>query len=418
MAIRFRRMRWTALCAFILAAGRLGAQCVPDTLLQAISNPAPAAGDNFGISVAIDGNLAAVGAHQDDPGGVTDAGHAYIFNAATGALQATLSNPAPTASDWFGFSVAISGTAAVVGAHYDYPGGVFQAGTAYVFDTTSGTLQATLNNPAPEDGDAFGNSVAISGSLALVGAWLDDPGGWSNAGSAYVFDITTGNLQATLSNPTPTTSYDFFGCSVAISGNVALVGAYSDNPGGVNGAGTAYVFDASNGSLQATLNSPVLAASGQFGKAVAIDGNLAVVGAPRDSPGGVSEAGAAYVFDAASGALQAILSNPAPDMFDRFGSTVAISGNLVVVGAAEDDLGSVNGVGTVYFFDALTGALSATLSNPAPAFYDNFGNSVAIFGDLAVVGAIYDDPGGVSAAGTAYIFGCPPNATRDWNLYH
>ena len=107
--------------------------------------------------------------------------------ALSGNLLATLNNPAPAAGDYFGYSVAVSGNIAVVGAHSDDPGGVTDAGTAYVFDTATGNLLATLNNPAPVATDRFGYSVAVSGSTAVVGAYFDDPGGVSNAGTAYVF---------------------------------------------------------------------------------------------------------------------------------------------------------------------------------------------------------------------------------------
>lgn len=122
------------------------AQCSPVTLLHTIPNPTPTLGDSYGWSVATDGNLIVVGAFGDDAG-ATDAGTAYVFNATTGALAATLSNPAPTASDWFGFSVAISGDMAVVGAYQD-DAGAFNAGIAYVFNATTGALLTTLSNPA------------------------------------------------------------------------------------------------------------------------------------------------------------------------------------------------------------------------------------------------------------------------------
>ncbi len=284
--------------------------CVPSALLATLNNPAPAAGDYFGGSVAISGNLVVVGANYDDPGGVTWTGTAYVFDATTGALVATLNNPAPNVSDHFGYPVAISGNLVVVGAGAADSGGVTDAGTAYVFDATTGALVATLNNPAQGTNDYFGNAVAISGNLAVVGAWRNDPNGVADAGTAYVFNATTGALVATLNNPAPAPG-DYFGFSAAISGNLAVIGAWRDDPGGVTDAGTAYVFNATTGALVATLNNPAPAAGDYFGFWVAISGNLAVVGANGDSPGGILGAGTAYVFNATTGALVATLNNPA-----------------------------------------------------------------------------------------------------------
>jgi hypothetical protein len=144
----------------VVAAGRARGQCdAPDTLLRTLNNPAPAASDHFGNAVAISGNLAVVGTAEDDPGGVTDAGTAYVFDATTGATISILNHPAPEATDYFGYSVAISGNLAVVGAVADDPAGMLNAGTAYVFDATTGTTISTLNHPALAAGDQFGYSV-------------------------------------------------------------------------------------------------------------------------------------------------------------------------------------------------------------------------------------------------------------------
>ena len=368
-----------------------------------LDNPDPTANDSFGDSVAVDGTVAVVGAPYDDPGGINNAGTAYVFDTVSGTLIATLDNPDPTTNDYFGISVAVSGTTAVVGAHWDDPGGVSAAGTAYVFDTATGVLVATLDNPDPTAGDRFGDSVAVSGTTAVVGAYLDDPGGINQAGTAYVFDTTSGALIATLNNPALTTG-DFFGGSVAVDGTTAVVGANGDDPGGVFDAGTAYVFDTTTGALIATLDNPDPMPDDLFGNSVAVSGTTAVVGAFWDDPGGIEDAGTAYVFDTASGALIATLNNPDPTIEDSFGVSVAVNGTTAVIGAYGDGPGGIDAAGTAYVFDTATGALIAPLSNPDPAVYDLFGGSVAVSGATAVVGAFGDTPGGTSSAGTAYIF--------------
>ena len=186
-----------------------------------------------------------MGAVWDDTG-ATDAGSAYVFDVTTGSLLHTLNNPTPEVGDGlgdeFGGSMAISGNTIVVGAFGDDTGAT-DAGSAYVFDATTGALLHTLNNPTPEIGDGFGssfngNNVAISGNTIVVGAWKDDAGA-TDAGSAYVFDATSGVLLDTLNNPTPQDSERF--SVAAITGNTMVVGAPYDITGG-EVAGSAYIF--------------------------------------------------------------------------------------------------------------------------------------------------------------------------------
>jgi len=159
---------------------------------------------------------------------------------------------------------------------------------------------------APEESERFGTSVAVSENVAVVGAYLND-GGATDAGTAYVFNATNGALTATLDNPAPAGA-DFFGDSVAVSGNLVVVGARNDHPGEIEGQGTAYVFDARTGALLATLDNPAPSANDQFGTSVAVSGNAVVVGAPSEDPGGVFEAGSAFMFR--------IAWNPNPDPQD------------------------------------------------------------------------------------------------------
>ncbi|MEE9129389.1 MAG: FG-GAP repeat protein [Phycisphaerales bacterium] len=148
--------------------------------------------------------------------------------------------------DEFGSSVAISGAIAIVGAYRDTDNG-FQSGFAYLFDTTTGRQIAKL---LPDDGavgDFFGYSVAISGATAIVGAWADDDNG-SQSGSAYLFGIATGAQLAKIL-PDDGARGDYFGLSVAMSGargkEVAMVGAYHHDDNGSN-SGSAYLSDASS----------------------------------------------------------------------------------------------------------------------------------------------------------------------------
>ncbi len=406
-------LRLTSALLALLASLRPAAAQQPDTLKHSI--PAPLVGlqtgAGLGASVAMDGGYTVAGAPNDDLGG-SNSGVVKVFDSTTGALLFLLPNPSPTANDFFGFSVAISGTRVAVGAYLD-DAVEADTGRAYVYDLSSGTPTVpviTLNNPDPAVSDEFGYSVAISGTRVVVGAWLDDTGA-SGAGSAYVYDVSSGTPTvpvATLNNPGPAVE-DFFGYSVAISGTRVLVGAPGDDTG-ASSAGSAYVYDLGSGTPTvpvATLNNPGPAASDFFSHSVAISGTRVVAGASSDDTG-ATNTGSAYVYDVSSGTPTvpvATLNNPGPTANDNFGRSVAIFGTRVVVGGYRDDTGASD-AGSAYVYDLSSGTPTvpvATLSNPGPAVQDFFGISVAISGTRVVVGAYGDDTGG-GDAGSAYVY--------------
>ena len=383
-----------------------------------IANPSPNAYDWFGYSVAGVGNdKVVVGTHRDDSNDLNGVGSALVFDASTGSLLTTLDNPTPGHNGWFGYSVAgVGNDKVVVGAlYYDEPGGIHNVGIAYVFDASTGSLLTTLDNPDPDAFDFFGYSVTgIGNDKVAVGAHRDDPNNITDTGSAYVFDASTGSLLTTLDNPTPDSS-DHFGYSVTGIGNDKVaVGAHRDDPNNITDTGSAYVFDASTGSLLTTLDNPTPDNGDYFGWPVTGIGNDKVaVGAHRDDPNGLLNAGSAYVFDASTGSLLTTLVHPDLAVFDWFGSSVADIGNdMVVVGAHGNDLNNFNYAGSAYVFDASTGSLLTTLDNPDPGAFDSFGRSVAGIGnDKVAVGAYNDSPNNLSAAGSAYVFELGYSAT-------
>jgi len=178
--------------------------------------------DRFGRAVSISGNTAFVGAWRDDDDG-SRSGSAYLFDANTGSQLLKLTASDAAADDAFGRFVSISGNTALVGAPGDDDGGS-ESGSAYLFNATTGAQIAKLTASDAEMEDRFGFSVSISGNTALIGANGDDDGG-NLAGSAYLFDATTGNELFKLA-ATDAALGDFFGRSVSISGNTALVGAH------------------------------------------------------------------------------------------------------------------------------------------------------------------------------------------------
>ena len=309
-------------------------------------------------------------------------------------LTQTFDSPTPDNPGAFGQSVAISGDNIMIGARGSDIAGVVNAGAAYLLNS-SGNLLQTFNNPLPNDFDDFGHSVAISGDNILIGADGDDTGA-EDAGSAYLFN-SSGALLQTFNNPTPE-AFEHFGESVAISGSNILIGAKNDNTG-APAAGSAYLFDI-GGTLLQTFNNPTPEFSERFGNSVAISGDNVLIGALWESTT-ANGAGSAYLFDI-SGTLLQTFNSPTPNTFNHFGNSVAISGDNILIGEYFNDIGGI-GIGTnagsAYLFDT-DGNLLQAIDNPAPGNFEAFGESVAIDGDNLLIGA----DGNNGDAGSAYLF--------------
>jgi hypothetical protein len=392
-----------------------------------------AAGDQFGRSVAISGDVVVVGAMFSDPGGIFSAGAAYVFVKPVGGWgnmtqTAKLTASDKAADDNFGFSVAISGDVVVVGADGAEPGGLYGAGAAYIFVKLVGgwgdmTQTAKLTASDKAAYNYFGSSVAISGGVVVVGAAGAAPGGKEWAGAAYVFVKPVGGwadrTQTAKLTASDKAAFDYFGDSVAISGGVVVVGARWNDPGGTTGAGAAYVFVKplggwTNMTQTAKLTASDKAASDLFGSSVAINGGVVVVGAPYAAPGGTKKAGAAYIFVKPVGGWAdmtqtAKLTASDKASFYYFGSSVAISGGVVVIGAYYAEAGGTTAAGAAYVFVKPVGGWgditqTAKLTAKDKVVFDYFGSSVAISGNVVVVGAHYADPGGLENAGAAYMF--------------
>ena len=378
-----------------------------------------AAGDEFGNSVAINGETAVVGAPDDDTAAGNNAGSAYVFvrSGISWSQQAKLTASDAAAFDAFGKSVAIDGNTIVVGADLDSDAGSF-SGSAYVFvrSGTSWSEQQKLTASDAAAGDQFGISVGISGETVVVGAVADDDGG-ASSGSAYVFvrSGTSWSQQQKLT-ASDAASGDFFGFAVTIGGDTVGVGAPQDDDGGTN-SGSAYVFvrSGTSWSQQAKLTASDAAASDIFGRnAMGISGDTLVVGAPSDDTGAGTDAGSAYVFvrSGTSWSQQAKLTASDAAAGDFFGLSVGISGDTVVASAFLDDDGGTNS-GSAYVFtrSGTSWSQQQKLTASDAAAGDNFGFSVSISGNTIVAGAFHDDDGGTDS-GSAYVF-APPNQNPD-----
>ena len=356
----------------------------------------------FGTAVAISGKLAVVGAYDETADGYSEAGHAYVYNANTGQLIENLTSPNAQEGGAFGCSVAISGKLAIVGAFGETAKGISGAGHAYVYNTNTWKLIQTLTSPNAQDAGFFGYSVGISGKLAVVGALFETAGYYNDAGHAYVYNADTGELIQTLTSPNAQ-DYGEFGQSVAISGKLAIVGAYLETANGYSNAGHAYVYNANSGQLIENLTSPNAQEGGWFGESVGISGKLAIVGALGETAYGHSDAGHAYVYNANTGELIENLTSPRPQTVGFFGGSVAISGKLAVVGAPYERADGYGSAGHAYVYNAITGKLIQTLTSPNAQYEGWFGTAVAISGKLAILGAI-GEIAGFYQAGHAYLF--------------
>ena len=359
--------------------------------------------DLFGYSVAVDGNTAVIGAHQDDDATNGDnSGSAYVFTKNSGGWSqaAKLTADDGAANDEFGYSVAVDGDTIVVGAHQnDADTDDNDEGAAYVFTKPASgwadiTQTAKLTAFGAAAGDEFGISVAVDGNTILVGAHQND----SSDGAAYIFTKPfTG--WADSSETAKLIAYDAaaddeFGISVALDGDTAVIGARQNDDNGSQ-SGSAYVFTKVSGvwSQKAKLIASDGAADDQFGISVAVNGDTVVVGARQDD----TSNGAAYVFTKVSGVWKHVAKLTADDgaANDEFGISVAVDGDTIVVGAHQndaDDQDNDEGAAYVFITDSAGGwSQKAKLTASDAAALDRYGYSVAVSGDTVVVGAPYND---------------------------
>jgi len=428
--------------------------------------------DRFGYSVALDGDTLVVGADYEasNATGVDGdqldhsaphSGAVYVFFRhlnGTWFQEAYLKASNTDAGDAFGQSVALDGDTLVVGADGEdsnatgvngnqLDNSAPWSGAAYVFVRSDGiwSQQAYLKASNTDSDDAFGQSVALDGDTLVVGAneasnatgvdgnELDNSA--SSSGAAYVFVRSDGiwSQQAYL-KASNTDASDYFGWSVALDGDTVVVGADSEssNATGVNGnqldnsassSGAAYVFVRSDGiwSQQAYLKASNTDSDDTFGTSVALDGDTLMVGACGEDSNATgvngnqldnsaSSSGAAYVFVRSDGiwSQQAYLKASNTDAGDVFGRSLALDGDTLVVGASSEDggmlLNNLPESGAAYFFVRSGGTWSQ--ENYVKALDtengDAFGTSVALDGGTLVIGARTEDSNATGVNGNQF----------------
>jgi Ni,Fe-hydrogenase III small subunit len=365
--------------------------------------------DYFGYSVSISGDQLVVGAHLDDDNG-SNSGSVYVYEKQGGVwtYKQKLTAFDGAADDRFGNSVSISGDYLVVGSYYDDDNGIFDSGSAYVYEKQGGvwTYKQKLTAFDGAANDRFGNSVSISGDQLVVGVNFDDDNG-DFSGSVYVYEkqggVWTYKQKLTAFDGA---AFDNFGHSVSISGDQLVVGAFGDDDNGSN-SGSVYVYEKQGGvwTYKQKLTAFDGAADDRFGNSVSISGDQLVVGANFDDDNG-SYSGSVYVYEKQGGVWTYKQKLTAFDgaAFDNFGHSVSISGDQLVVGAfGDDDNGSNSGSVYVYKKQGGVWTYKQKLTAFDGAAFDNFGHSVSISGDQLVVGAYLKNDNGNLYSGSAYV---------------
>ena len=377
------------------------------------------ASDSFGVAVAIDGNIAVVGAYQNDSNG-SDCGAAYVYEL-FGSQWIEKQKLVPSdgsAGDKFGRSVAVEGDTIVVGSYYG-DSNKPDTGSAYVFSQIDANWVERQKLVAPDaaSGDRFGCSVAIDNNTIVIGAYGDD----SQAGSASVFVRNDSNWvfqqKLTVSDAEPA---DFFGYSVAIDNNIIIIGAPSDDYSNLSDAGSAYLYEWRDTMWleQNILRASDSGLSHHFGFSVALDANWAVIGAYEGDIEGVSKAGAAYVFSNTGSdwvQQQKLFDANDPNSGDDFGWAVAIKNDTILVGCP-DDFVDGNMAGSVFEFvrTDTNWIQSERLAAGYANTNDRFGSSLALSGRNIIIGAPNNSNNGKST-GSAYIFNENDAVTGDFD---
>lgn len=377
---------------------------------QKITAPDPDELDEFGISVAMSGDTAVIGADKDDVGTHPIQGSAYVFvhTGNTWTFQRKLTASDGDTEDGFGYSVAIDGDTVVVGAPYDDVNGVVDQGSAYVFIRNEGswTQQGKLNHPIGAIGDNFGFSVAIQNDFVVVGAPYYDYNANQNQGAAFVFDRSGSDWYylSRLININGKAN-DMTGFSVGLDGNWFLVGAPNYDSESIINLGAVYVFYYDWGFYFDEILVDEVGESGNyFGSSLAIKNDRALVGAP------LALAAQGYVcsfqlqeYDWYQTVTLVALEGAAGD---RFGTSVAINRSVAVVGAIGYRQGISDFEGAAYIYKPAEDGWSekANISASDGEAYSLFGSSVAVSDGGFLIGVYGDDIGFIANQGSAYYY--------------
>ena len=382
---------------------------VPNSLKWQLEDPRAGHLSFYGKSVAVSGNWVVIGSPNEDTGG-KGTGSAYIYDLSspTSAKPAiVLHNPRAKGNEAFGYTVAISGTWVAIGVPESDDETMRDVGRVEIYNL-AGSAPArpvmTVQNPTPQANDNFGWSLGFADGWLVVGAPKDDTGA-IDAGCVYLYNLaseTPTQPAETLSNPAPDAS-DNFGVTVAAAGEWIAVGSHDEKNPGSSIAGRVYLYNRSLRKLTKptiVLRNPSPDTNNRFGSVLALSADRLAVGAPFER-NGLKAGGTVFVYDLwyANAALSAVLMNPGSYPDERFGLSLGVAGKLVVVGLLTSD-------GKAYLYDMESAAPTkpvATLGPPYPG-KKGFSHSVAIDAGTVVVGALDESP---QEKGAASVFRAP-----------
>ncbi len=389
------------------------------TETQEVTETDPAFDPEFGYSVALHGTTAMIGAQQAKINGNDAQGAVYVFQESGGVWTQTQKLVADDgqAFDTFGHAIVFNGTTALIGAYGAVVNDNFSQGAVYAFTLSDGSWTQT-QKIISNDGQAFDNfgySLGLHGTTALIGADGATVGSQDFQGKAYVFNQSSNGAWAQGQTLVASDGGigDVFGYSIAFDGSTAVIGAYGNN--GFQGA--AYVFGLTGSTWNQSQK--LIAADGAgntyFGYATALSDSTLLIGSWGANPGGVDTQGAAYIFTKSNGTWSQIQELVASDggVGDKFGHSVALQGNTALIGA--DGWSNSSAQGAVYVFDGASGVFMETqrfvASDGAPSY--QFGLPVTLDGDTALVGSwLWRSPEG-TMPGSAYFFTRQPSGPTD-----
>ena len=414
-------MKWhlLALMGVLLTQGSAASQT---NEVQALNPSNLLLGDQFGRSTAVSGDVALVGAPAADRNGLFSSGSVYVYRFdGTAWVEEQELIPSDAADeDRFGSSVSLSGDVALIGANLVGDTGLSETGAAYVFrfDGVSWVEEQKLVASDGADGDGFGRSVSLDGDLALIGARGGQNSASVETGAAYVFEfdgLTWNEQQKLAPNGLPG---DQFGISVSLKGNLALIGAELDDEA-MPDAGAAYIyrFDGVSWFEEQKLMASDAADSDRFSAAVAVDGDVALVGAEFTDNLGLS-GGSAYVFrfNGTTWVEEQKLLASDGGINDRMGTSVALRGDVALVGAQGADSSTSNsGAAYVYVFDGLSWLEEEKLETSLPISNAFFGgeSSLSFFDRTVFVGARHPQSAGSAFVFEILVIDCNQNGIHD-----
>ena len=315
-------------------------------------------------------------------------------------------------NDNFGFSVSISGNYAIVGAWQDDVGINTDQGSAsiYGFNGSKWILMQKLTDATGGAGDFFGFSVSISGNYAIVGSPQDDVAANTDQGSVsiYQFNGSSWVLMQKITDATGAAG-DIYGVGVSISGIYTIVGAYTDDAGaGIDqGSASIYRFNGSTWVLMQKILDATGSAGDNFGYSVSISGNVVIIGANLDDAPIVDQGSASiYQYNGINWVLMQKIVDADGAMTDYFGFRVSISGNYAIVGSHLDDVDakSNQGSASIFWYNGSNWVLMQKITDVNGAAGDVFGYSVSISGIYAIIGAPNDDVNGGTNQGSSSIY--------------